>query len=333
MISIALIQLSTKHTEIIGGIVSMLLRKNINQIIIYTIKYQSSFVPYYQRLFKQIKKIKWVSTNKYTHEQLEKKIKKECNFYIYLTGPEYEDFKLNSNKTLLLYHHTDEIEENAIWNTCAQIALTPIFDQYNIKNFLNVFKGNCIKASSNKLEILIVGLTNPENKDLARLRRLMIILSKNNNKLQSGQTVLFHIINYYKIDKKFKPFEKNGLLKVYTNIPAIKMMKILRKSSYTMVLARKNSSYHTNQLSGIIPLSISCGVPLICDKRLAKIYGISRICITYTFTNNYLYRALKNAEGKNLKARVITFRNKKICENKKASIPCIKSAISKKHVM
>jgi len=204
--------------------------------------------------------------------------------------------------------------------------LSPVFDKENVKNYLNVFEERLVKKSSKKLEILIAGLTNPDNKDLKRLRQLMHILMNNHNKLPNGQTVLFHIINYYEIDDKFKPFEKAGLLKIYVKTPAPNMMRILQHSSYTMVIAKQNSSYHTKQLSGIIPLSISCGIPLICDKKLAKIYGMSRICVTYTFTKDYLYRALKNAANKNLslmQQRVIAFRDRKIIANRRAKVPCL----------
>ena len=60
MLSIALIQLGPRHTEIIGGIISMLLRKNVNQINLYTVNYRASFVPYYRKLFKKVKKLKWI---------------------------------------------------------------------------------------------------------------------------------------------------------------------------------------------------------------------------------------------------------------------------------
>ena len=52
-----------------------------------------------------------------------------------------------------------------------------------------------------------------------------------------------------------------------------------------MTLAKKNSSYHKKQLSGIIPLAVSTGTPLIIDKDLATIYGFSKKnSVIYPFT-------------------------------------------------
>ena len=328
MTSVALIQLGERHTEIIGGVVSMFLRKGVNRIVVYTTKYESSFVPYYRKLFKRTKRIKWSYIPPGRRKsQLRKKIEKECELYVFLTGAEYEELRLSPQETLLIAHYADDVREHNKWNVCAQIALSPVFHRENIKSFLNVFVERPIRRVLKRLEILIAGLTNPENKDLEPLRALMNRLAENGNRLPSGRTVLFHVINYYPIGKEFGPFEAADLLKVYVDIPAEEMMKILRKSAYTMVLASKNSSYHTHQLSGIIPLSISCGVPLICDRELAKIYHMSRICTTYSFTKDYLYRALKSAGKKDLrlmKERTIAFRDKKVVANRKARIPCLR---------
>lgn len=324
MTSVALIQLGERHTEIIGGVVTMFMRKNVDKITVYTRSYASSFVPYYKKILNN-KKVKWVYINNYSKRDLKKKIEKNNDLYVFLTGYEYEDMKLDPEQSLLVTHITDDIEDYDSWGVCGQIALSPVFDKHKVKNFLNVFKLPPIKRMPKKLEIVIAGLTNPENKDLDALYSLMVKLSNNDNRIGSEE-VLFHIINYYDIPYKFKQFEHSGLLKVYINTSAATMFKILRYASYTMVLAKKGSSYHNVQLSGIIPLSISCGTPLICDRELAKIYKLSRPSITYTFTSDYLHRALRNASKKDLnsmRARTIEFRDKKIINNKKAKMPCL----------
>ena len=56
---------------------------------------------------------------------------------------------------------------------------------------------------------------------------------------------------------------------------ARKMMKLISEADYVLTLVKKNSSYHRNQLSGIIPLAVSIGTPLIIDRDLAEIYGLS----------------------------------------------------------
>ena len=105
-------------------------------------------------------------------------------------------------------------------------------------------------------------------------------------------------------------------------------MKIIGKSDYVLVLARENSSYHTKQLSGIIPLAISVNTPLICDKKLAKIYSMSKISITYNFKDNYLLKAIQTASIKDKSKLLINikkFRQKIIEKNKTFRFPCLKN--------
>ena len=65
------------------------------------------------------------------------------------------------------------------------------------------------------------------------------------------------------------------ICKVYVDMSARKMMKLISEADYVLTLVKKNSSYHRNQLSGIIPLAVSIGTPLIIDRDLAEIYGLS----------------------------------------------------------
>ena len=65
------------------------------------------------------------------------------------------------------------------------------------------------------------------------------------------------------------------ICKVYVDMSARKVMKLISEADYVLTLVKKNSSYHRNQLSGIIPLAVSIGTPLIIDRDLAEIYGLS----------------------------------------------------------
>jgi hypothetical protein len=333
MITVGLIQLTDKHTEIIGGVVTMLLRPGVETIRIYTPKYKSSFIPYYKHLFRYQKRVKWTyidslitGRSKHPYGKLEDRIVKQCDKYIFLTGVEYEDMELPPDDTLVLFHHVDEVRESDWFDVCGEISISPVFKKEKVPYYLNVFKERKLKPSGKKLDLLVAGLTNPDNKDLKTLLGVLKQIDKNGNKL-GGRGVCFHVINYWDISDDFKPYEDSGLIKVYIDTPADKMMSLLRKISYTLVIAKKRSSYHTKQLSGIIPLSLSCGVPLVCDSDIAGIYKISKACVTYRFdTRDYLYKALKRAERKDItemKEKVILVRDKIIHHNKKAHIPCI----------
>jgi len=319
---VALIQLGQFHTEIIGGLINALSRPHIN-IIVYTSKYSSSFVPYYKKIFNN-NNIRWKYTNKY--KNLKEKIEKDCDLYVFMTGHEYQILQTNPYKTFLITHITDNINYYNSFDTCGQIALSPVFKKEKIRYFLNIFEAPQYIKTTKQLEICIVGLTNPYNKDLDNFFLLLKYISQNNNKVKNRK-ILFNIINYYKLPKKFHIYEKSGLIKSYTDITASKTMKIIGKSDYVLVLARENSSYHTKQLSGIIPLAISVNTPLICDKKLAKIYSMSRISITYNFKDNYLLKAIQTASQKDKSKLLINikkFRQKIMEKNKTFRFPCLK---------
>jgi len=40
------------------------------------------------------------------------------------------------------------------------------------------------------------------------------------------------------------------------------------------VCCKAGGWYHTDRLTGCIPLAISCGIPLIMDSTVAKVYGL-----------------------------------------------------------
>jgi hypothetical protein len=320
--NVALLQLSEKHTEIIGGVITMLLRDSVSTINVFTKKYYSSFVPYYKKLFDK-KIIHWFFFED-TNESLYKEVNKN-DVIIFLTGYDYEDFETPAHKTLLINHSVDHIKEYKNFKTCGQVALTPIFKPKKIPFFLNVFNVEPSFDESDKMEIFITGLTNPANKDLDKLEELFEKLHQRDNTLPNGRVVKFNIINYYEIEEQFNKYVDSGLLDIYVDAKANEMMKMLKRSAFAMVIARENSTYHKKQLSGVIPLAISLGVPLLCDNKIAKIYGVSRVSVIHNYNGDYLYRALVNASNKDLttlKHRVIAFRDKTIIRNKKLRLDC-----------
>lgn len=75
---------------------------------------------------------------------------------------------------------------------------------------------------------------------------------------------------------KLNPNKLKIFLKTKTNI----LEKKISESKYLLTLVSKNSCYHKDRLSGIIPLSFNYNIPLIMDKKLNQIYNFSS-CLTY----------------------------------------------------
>ena len=106
--SIALIQLTDKHTEVLGGLIT-LFKEFYNNIYIYYYPYTSDFIKYYRNIFKN--KVNIILCD------ISKDIKiHEHDMYIFTTALEYLDFnnelhKIPKNKLLLLSHNSDEYKE------------------------------------------------------------------------------------------------------------------------------------------------------------------------------------------------------------------------------
>lgn len=333
MTTVGLIQLGEYHTEILGGVITAFLRPEIS-IRVYTPKYRASFVAFYRKIFKD-KNVSWIYNDKYSLEDLSDKINKECDFFVFLTGHDYEDIQTDPKRTLLINHTTDDIKRYNSFDTCGQIALSPVFKPKKVRHFINAFEGPLYKKDDKTVNFCIVGLTNPRNKDIKKLEKTLKYIEKQGG--VKGCKVKFHVINYYELPESISRYQKSGLVKGYVDATATKTMQIIGKADYVMVLASKNSSYHRKQLSGVIPLSISVGTPLICDKDLAKIYGMSRISITYDFEGEYLINAIKKAVKKVVKhdtgkliSNVLSTRTRIIKRNRKFRFPCLKSPAKKR---
>lgn len=308
MRKIAIIQEDEKHTEVFGGLIEMC---GFNQIDIYFNKYPADFVNYYKKIFKSI--MPTLNLNFYNLER--HNIPLIYDLYIYNTGVEYEG-ETPKDKTLLLSHHVDEIRELRRLKPLDIIAITPIYEKYNIHSFLNVFHGTVSDTKfRSKINLLIVGLTNPENKDIAGVKKLLHTIQKNN--LQDHFMV--NIINYWEI-KSFDKYVSENFCKLHININANKTMSLLSKSDFVLTIIKKNSDYHKKQLTGILPLSMSLGVPLVVDDKLADIYGLTKKeAVIYKNTGveslSKVVLELTKEESSKRKQPIIELRNKIIYNN------------------
>jgi len=268
--SIALIQCSDMHTEVLGGLIN-LFGKNCKNLYIYYVPYKSDFVHYYTD-----QNITYTPIHLYKIKDGKDKLLKtiDHDLFVFVTGREYND-QTDPTKTLLLMHHTSERLELKQMETLGVFSISPLCKK--LPHFLTVYKPcRSSRYIPNKFfTLLFSGYTNPENKDLKNLVKLLEHIKKNDLPIK------VNIVNYYPI-KELEEYQKESICKVHVDLPAKKMMKLVHDADYVLTLAKKNSSYHKYQLTGIIPLAVSLGTPLIIDKDLADIYGFSqKNCLIY----------------------------------------------------
>jgi len=319
--SVAFIQITDKHTEVLGGLINIF--KDFYEIIdIYYHPYDSDFVHYYKNLYKN-------KVNIILHDISKEIYIDRHDLYVFVTGLEYIEFYkdlsyIPEDRILLLSHHSDEYNEIKGYNEKLEIfAITPVYKKVpHFMTFSSIIKAKKKIYNQDKINILLSGFTNPHNKDLDSFLKLLEYLEQTNN-----NSFYFHVVNYYPI-KQLENYKK--ICKVYVDLKASKMMNLLEKSDYVLTLAKKNSSYHKKQLTGIIPLAISMGVPLVIDKDLAKIYGFNnKNSIIYNF-NNFIETILSLPnidleDYQKIQNELFKYRNKNILLNKNNMSKLLKS--------
>ncbi len=89
-------------------------------------------------------------------------------------------------------------------------------------------------------------------------------------------------IHIYSRHKKFVPNSLFNLakiyparLKIYLKFNTTDLEKRITESKFLVTLATKNSWYHKDRLSGVIPLAFNYNIPLILDDELNKIYNFT----------------------------------------------------------
>jgi hypothetical protein len=286
MSSIAIIQLTDKHTEVLGGLITLFgdLFKHIH---IYYKSYPSDYANLYKNELKSSKYSVYLHKD---HFEMGKH-----NLYVFMTGveyiSEYDDNKslidsIPSSRVLLLSHHSDEYDELKHLQVGGIFAISPVYKK--VPYFLTYadMKRPIKSMTNGKINILLSGFTNPLNKDLRGFIHMLRQFYKYNI-----TCFKFHVVNYYPIPE----FEEYGdLCKVYVDMKAAGMMRLLSQVEYVMTLTKKNSSYHRKQLTGIIPLAVSMGVPLIIDRDLAQIYKLSsQNCVIYDYPSEKNFQVIK----------------------------------------
>lgn len=315
---IALIQETDKHTEIFGGLFQ-LLGSPKNKIDVYYKDYKSSFIKVYKKIILN-QNPTWKIT---LHPDSFPEENNNYDLFIYTTGYEYEGNTPNT-MTSLIIHIASDYKEMKQMIPRHIIALTPLIKQ--VPYFLNIFKAPIVRKKDKcTLHLFVSGLTNPVNKDLKGLYNLLENIYKHNY----NNKIIVHLVNYYTLEKKYDKFIASGILDVHIDMMADKMLKLLSQSHFVLTMAQKNSSYHTRQLTGIIPLAISYGVPFITDKKLAKIYNVVDKSVVYTFHDkaNSISRGVDKAiqifntdEYKTLQNKLIYFRDQTIIEQRKNNV-------------
>lgn len=277
MINFALIQLSSKHTEIFGTFIEFFLKKNFQFTIYYDLENDNyTFIKYYQKIFNS--KFNILPTNKLIQN------KNSHHFYIFTSSGDDEriDYtfksKENENKCIYIHHQAAHWKDYMKWN----ILVSPVImlNEYKI-NILPVYKTYAkIHGNINQTNLAIIGAMRPHEKD--KDVSLLIDLLRSYPDENYSIYIFMRRMDWRVISQKHKFLKDNPRIKFFPGLTTEKMIEKLKEVKFFLPLSKKRGWFYWQRLTGTIPLAINLNIPLIMDKELCDIYGMEDCCITYT---------------------------------------------------
>jgi hypothetical protein len=314
-IKIALIQVSKKHTEIIGTFIEYFVNKKFEFDVFYELeKDRYTFLPYYKNLFKK-------EFNIYHPDELNER-SDEYDFYIYTTSSDKVRNILikRPNQTIYITHEPHHPRPFMIKNIIVSPNLKSEHFNNNITEYILPIYKKYIDTHGNfeKNIFAIIGAIRYHEKD-RDVHLLLNVLKHCKNR----DDILFYIYmrkkDWNTISRKYPVLKNNPLIKFYPGLTTEKMINHLRKVKYILPLAKEGGWFHWQRLTGSLPLAINLNIPLITDEKIKSIYNLKG-CITYKKNIIEVFDNACNISKEDyaqLIVELVEYKKEKYIENKK----------------
>jgi hypothetical protein len=282
MINFALIQLSPKHTEILGTFIEIIKYNHWNVVIYYDINADNyTFLHYYQQLF---------GTLDIRHPSLLINEHKNYNYYIFSSSG--DDLRIDdvfktpeySNKTIFVMHQAYHlrpymkkmIKVSKVINLQLCINTQYILPVY--KSYYH-YHNRKLKSRNNFAVIGAVRFENSVSKD-KNMSYIVDILEKYPDE---SYKIYFFMRgkDWSVITKKYRILLSNKHIRNYPALSTIDLINKLREIKYILPLSKKGGMFYWQRLTGSIPLAINLNIPLVVDSELATIYSLNDCSFIY----------------------------------------------------
>jgi hypothetical protein len=281
MIHFALVQLSKKHTEIFGTFIEIIKYYNWELTIYYDKDNDPyTFINYYNKLFE-------TTLNVYSTAQLQENSTKH-DYFIFTTSadaphiPEYFKTSEMSHRCIYVNHQASyclpfmkkNIQMSPVINlkddtTTKRLlaCIVPFYRQYKK-----------IHSNYNSINLAIVGAIRPhqKDKDLSLLMDLLKIQD-----LKINIYIFMRKMDWKIISNRNKFLRQHPNIKFFPGLSTEKMIEKLREVKFILPLSQQGGWFYWQRLTGTIPLAINLNIPLIIDRKLAKIYNLEECGILY----------------------------------------------------
>ena len=278
MIHFALVQLSKKHTEIFGTFIEIINYYNWELTIYYDKDNDPyTFINYYNKLFE-------TTLNVLPTAQLQDN-KKKYDYFIFTTSadaphiPEYFKTPEMSNRCIYVNHQASYCLPFMKKN----IQMSPIIQIKDEKKLLSCivpFYRQYKKIHSNysSPNLAIIGAIRPHQKD-KDLNLLIDLLKTQNPKFNIY--IFMRKMDWRVISNRNKFLKNHPNIKFFPGLSTEKMIEKLKEVKFILPLSQQGGWFYWQRLTGTIPLAINLNIPLIVDKKLAKIYNLDNCGLLY----------------------------------------------------
>jgi len=278
MIHFALVQLSKKHTEIFGSFIEIIQFYKWE----FTIYYDKdndpyTFLNYYSKLFE-------TSLNILPTAQLQNNYNK-YDYFIFTTSadaqniPEYLKTPKMSNRCIYVNHQASF----SLPFMKKNIQVSPVIQIKDDTKLLSCIvpfyrKYNKLHSNYNSYNLAIIGAIrlHQKDKDLS----LLLDLLRNPN-LKINIYIFMRKMDWRVISNRNKFLRQHPNIKFFPGLSTDKMIEKLKEVKFILPLTQKDGWFYWQRLTGTIPLSINLNIPLIMDKKLAKIYNLEDCGLLY----------------------------------------------------
>lgn len=278
---IGLYQNAPKHTEIMGTFIEFC--KVIGaECIIYSVADidRYSFVNYYVGLMGYRK-----VTFKQPDEIIKDYVKLDkiiVNTNSDLLPKDFEQKKEIWHKIVYVSHQNYHSKKFMINNITVSPTITgEHYEKYMSRCILPIYKSNNYVMKKKQNIYAVVGALREHGHD-REIRHLLKICGKYKN---SGNVMIYLFMrkdDFKRFKARCPSLVDNPIVKIFKGLGSEEMLDILKNVKFIMPLARDGGWFHTQRLTGTIPLALNNNIPLIIDKKLNDIYGLKgNVCYNF----------------------------------------------------
>jgi hypothetical protein len=174
-----------------------------------------------------------------------------------------------------------------------------------------------IHSNYNSLNLAIIGAIRPHQKD-KDLSLLLDLLKSPNLKLNIY--IIMRKMDWKLISNRNKFLREHPNIKFFPGLSTEKMIEKLKEVKFILPLTQQGGWFYWQRLTGTIPLAINLNIPLILDKKLAKIYNLEDCGLLYENKISEILESIISISEENyykLIENIVIYKKKQVSNNRK----------------